>query len=217
MEIKAIIFDMDGLLVDSETVWHEAETEFIAARGHTYTQEVRKHIIGKRIDEFMGFLRDYYQLTESIDELTDDLIRRMLQLIPHKVSRQPGAAEIVSFVHEQRLPHAIASSSPMSIIDATLESQGWGHLFTVRCSADDEPRGKPAPDVYLAAARRLGIDPENCLALEDSPNGARAAVAAGMTCYAVPDTSHSKAELFSDITPYVFDNLHDVLDSLKVR
>jgi beta-phosphoglucomutase-like phosphatase (HAD superfamily) len=85
----------------------------------------------------------------------------------------------------------------------------------VRCSGDDEIQGKPAPYVYLSAARRLGVDPSDCVALEDSPNGSRAAVAAGMTCFAVPDRSHTGPEAFETITPYVFDDLHAVLKALR--
>lgn len=215
MAIKAIIFDMDGLLVDSEVTWFIAETEFIEARGHQYSQEVREQVIGKRIDEFMITLRDHYRLEETILDLTDELVERMMKLIPVKVQPQPGAAELMSYVYEQGIPHAIASSSPMPIIDATLKSQGWDNLFEVRCTADDETFGKPAPDVYLTAAKRLGFAPEDCLALEDSPNGARAAVAAGMTCYAVPDTSHSQVEAFTNITPHVFGSLHEVLAHIR--
>ncbi|MBZ0287226.1 MAG: HAD-IA family hydrolase, partial [Anaerolineae bacterium] len=118
---------------------------------------------------------------------------------------------------EQAIPTAIASSSPKAIIDAILKAQGWDTLFSVRCSAEDEARGKPAPDVYLRAAERLGINPGDCLALEDSPNGARAAVAAGMTCYAVPDTKHISSHAFDGITPHVFRSLHEVLDSIKAN
>lgn len=212
---QAIIFDMDGLLVDSEPVWHAAEADLIESRGHQYTKEVRAQIIGLRVDEFFEKLNAVYHFDESIDELYSELMDRMLRLIPRKVKPQPGAAELVAYVQGSGLPTAIASSSPMSIINATVVSQGWEHVFSLRCSADDDARGKPAPDVYLRAARLLGVAPENCLALEDSPAGARAAVAAGMTCYAVPDSTHSGPDAFQDITPHVFADLHDVLRQLN--
>lgn len=215
MTYKAIIFDMDGLLVDSEVTWNEAETALFAARGIDYTHEIRAHIIGMRVDEMMVKLKGILDLAETEQQLEDELIARMLELIPTKVVVQPGAHDIVRFVAEQNIPHAIASSSPMSIIDATMDAMGWGEIFTLRCSADDDERGKPAPDVYLRAARLLGFDPVDCLALEDSPTGARAAVAAGMTCYAVPDQSHTKPSAFAEITPYVFSSLHEVLAELQ--
>ncbi len=213
--IEAVIFDMDGLLVDSETVWHIAETELIESRGHRYTNDVREQIIGMRMDEFMVILHDHFQLEESVSDLVDELNSAMLRLIPAHVKPQPGAQSVVDYVQARGWPIAIASSSPSSIIDATVAAQGWGDIFTVRCSADDEASGKPAPDVYLTAAKTLGVNPAACLALEDSPNGSRAAIAAGMTCYAVPDTSHSPKTAFADITPHVFDSLHDVVNKMR--
>lgn len=212
---KAIIFDMDGLLVDSETVWHIVETEMIESRGHKYTDDVRQQIIGLRLDEFMIKLKRIYTLPETLDDLINELVERMRLLIPHKVKAQPGAAEIVAYVQQHDIPRAIASSSPMSIIDAILSAQGWSEVFPLRCSADDDAQGKPAPDVYLRTARELGYAPADCLALEDSPTGSRAAVAAGMTCYAVPDTSHSKHDALAQVTPHVFNDLHEVLAALK--
>jgi HAD superfamily hydrolase (TIGR01509 family) len=211
VNFDAIIFDMDGLLVDSETVWFIAEKDMIEARGHVYNDEVRAQIIGLRVDEFLSKLHSIYQFEDSVIALYHELNARMLELIPQYVKPQPGAVELVEYVVAHNIPHAIASSSPSAIINAIVESQGWSAAFTVRCSADDEAAGKPAPDVYLAAAKRLGVEPGRCLALEDSPNGSRAAVAAGMTCYAVPDASHSTPDKFAGITPHVFPDLGAVL------
>lgn len=212
---KAVIFDMDGLLVDSEPIWHEAETALIESRGHVYTPEVRAKIIGLRLDEFVEILHTVYSFTESHDAIIQEVTDRMLTLIPQRVTVKPGAQEVIDYVVGQGLPVAIASSSPLSIIEATVQAQGWQDIIPVRCSADDVGRGKPAPDVYLKAAERLGMDPADCLALEDSPPGARAAVSAGMVCYAVPDATHSGFDAFDGVTPHVFHSLYDVLDTLK--
>ncbi len=214
-QFDAIIFDMDGLLVDSERIWHIAEDKFIQSFGHVYTHEAREAIVGLRMDEFMAVLKDYYDLKPSLPELTATLQASVLDLIRTEVNAQPGAQAMIDYVLEQNIPHAIASSSSMKVINATLESQGWGNLFHVRCSADDDEKGKPAPDVYLRAAATLGVPPERCLALEDSPNGARAAVAAGMTCYAVPDPSHSHADAFAGVTPHVYTSLIEVLEAIR--
>lgn len=212
---KAVIFDMDGLLVDSEPIWHEAETELIESRGHIYTAEARAQIIGLRLDEFVEKLHTIYNFTESHDAIIQEVTDRMLALIPVRVTVKPGAQELIDYVVSQGLPVAIASSSPLSIIEATVQSQNWQDIIPVRCSADDVGRGKPAPDVYLKAAELLGMAPTDCLALEDSPPGARAAVSAGMVCYAVPDPTHSDHAAFNGVTPHVFDNLHQVLATLK--
>ncbi len=210
----AIIFDMDGLLVDSEPIWHRAEIEWIRSMGHEYTAEVRAKIIGLRLDAMTEIVREAYQLQADTPDMVRDLTGRFLHLLPEMVQPQPGAPELIDYIQQQGIPTAIASSSPISVIDATVEAMGWGDIFTIRCTADDVPLGKPAPDVYLATADVLKVAPADCLALEDSPAGSRAAVAAGMTCYAVPDFSHSGREAFADITPHVYTSLHDVLDSL---
>ncbi len=214
MKFDAIIFDMDGLLVDSEIVWYKAEDELITDRGFVYSEEVRDSIVGMRIDQFLAKLKEIYNLPESVEELIVELEGRMLTLIPQLVKPNAGAQAIIDFVIENNIPHAIASNSSINIINVTLQSQGWGDIFDVRCTGDDEVSGKPDPFVYLRAAEKLGVDPKRCLALEDSPNGSKAAVAAGMTCYAVPDLSHSTPESFKHITPHVFKNLNDVLADL---
>lgn len=211
----AIIFDMDGLLVDSEPVWHRAETVLIEARGYPYTPELRAQIIGLRLDAIVEVYRGALSFNETTAELVDELVGHMLRFIPQMVRPQPGARELLHWVQAQGLPRAIASSSPAAIIDAVVESQGWAGIFPLRCTADDVPAGKPAPDVYLAAAQRLGVDPARCLALEDSTTGARAAVAAGMVCAAVPDPTHTHPAHFDGITPLVFNSLRDVLDALE--
>jgi HAD superfamily hydrolase (TIGR01509 family) len=139
----------------------------------------------------------------------------MLELVPHQVQPRPGARELVDYVTQHNIPRAIASSSPLEVIDAIVLSQGWGDILQIRCSADHEQHGKPAPDVYLRAAEKLNFPPSDCLALEDSPTGARAAVAAGMVCFAVPDPSHTHVDAFEGITPYVFDSLHAVRAALS--
>lgn len=214
-DFKAIIFDLDGLLVDSEVLWADSEVRLLAARGKRYDETIpRDEFVGLRIDEFLDRLCATFDIDESHESLYDELVGDMLQLIPDKLTATPGAREILEYVQQHNIPCAIASSSPQSIIEAVTETQGWGDFVAVRVSAERVGRGKPAPDVYLEAARQLGVRPEDCLALEDSPNGARAAVAAGMTCYVVPDLSHSPVTAFEGITPYVFDSLHTVLAQL---
>ncbi|MBC6934899.1 MAG: HAD family phosphatase [Chloroflexi bacterium] len=213
---KAIIFDMDGLLVDTEVVWTEAESMLLAARGFQYDeQHPRSEVLGLRLDEFFEKLGMMFGFQEDHNRLYDELLNYMAALVPDKVIKKPGAAEILDYVHRQGIPCAIASSSPQSVIEAVVEGEGWGHILKVRVSAEAVARGKPAPDVYLEAARRLDVSPAGCLALEDTPAGARAAVAAGLTCFAVPDSSNPWPVSFDGITPHIFDSLHDVLARLN--
>ena len=213
--LQAIIFDMDGLLVDSETVWEAAEIELIESRGRKFDKAVREQFMGMRMDEFFGRLREAFQLEDSVESLYAELIGNMLNLIPTRAMPMPGAAELLEYVVEKRIPCAIASGSPREIIECVVSSRGWIDVFPMRISADLVARGKPAPDVDLETARQLGVSPQACLALEDSPNGARAAVAAGMVCYAVADKRHMRAEAFDGITEHIFHSLHDVLAELK--
>lgn len=213
-QFAAIIFDMDGTLVDSEVVWEAVEAEMMRQRGVEYNDEVRQQVIGLRLDEFFQKLIDIYGFDESVEALAGELNERMLEQIPQRVQPKPGAQAIIEYAAGLGIPYCIASSSPLAIIDATIRAQGWEELIPHRFSADQVARGKPAPDVYLHAAQRLGVPPSACLALEDSPNGARSAVAAGMTCYVIPD-AHSAGSQFQDITPHVYASLHDVLNALR--
>lgn len=211
----AIIFDMDGLLVDSEKLWKIAETDLLAERGRAYSDETHAPLIGLGLSDFLPGMRDAYHLSDDVDSLRVELLERLTVIIQQGTDTMPGAFEMVQFVLDHNIPYAVASSSPIDVINATLGSQpAWEGLFAVRCSADEVPKGKPAPDVYLLAAERLNVDPTQCIALEDSRNGSRAAVAAGMTCFSVPDLSHAHPDQFTEITPFVFNDLHAVRKQL---
>lgn len=210
----AIIFDMDGTLIDSEHIWEQAESAMFADRGLVYTDEAREQVIGLRLDEFFQTLIDIYDLDETVEVLSDELIKRMLALIPAQVKAKAGAQEIIEWTRAQGLPYCIASSSPMSIIEACVAAQGWQDIMPHYFSANQVALGKPAPDVYLFAAEQLGADPTKCLAIEDSPAGSKSAVAAGMTTFIVPDFHTSKEQL-QKISPHIFENLDAVLAHLK--
>lgn len=208
-----VIFDMDGTLVDSEVIWQRAEQELFERRGLVYNDAVREQVIGLRLDEFFQRLIALYGLNESVEALARELEDGLISYID-LIVRKPGAQEIVDYVAAQGVPFCIASSSPQRVIEAVVQAQGWANIITRCYSADAVPQGKPAPDVYLYACEQLNVDPTQCLALEDSPNGARAAVSAGLTCAVVPDY-HSSPDKFDGITPHVYESLHDVLDALK--
>lgn len=213
---QAIIFDMDGLLVDSEPVWAMAEGALLQERGKQWDIEIQRPLIGMRMRDFLVGIRSGYGLSDTVDELVAELIGRMTKLVPTQVVPRPGAPELLEYLLARGIPCAIASSSPMPIIDAVVTSQGWDRYFQTHVCGDDVTHGKPAPDIYLEAARRIGVSPEACLALEDSPNGSRAAVAAGMVTIAVPDLSHTSHAAFEAITPHVFDSLHEVQTALEL-
>ncbi len=210
---EGIIFDMDGTLVDSEIVWQRAEQDLFEARGLVYNDAVREQVIGLRLDEFFAKLSALYGLDETVEALSAELQDRLIAYID-LIERKPGAQEMIDYAAALGVPFCIASSSPLRIIEAVVAAQGWSSVITRFYSADDVAQGKPAPDIYLHACEQLQVDPQRSLALEDSPNGARSAVSAGMTCAVVPDY-HSTPDKFTAITPHVYGSLHDVLDALK--
>ncbi len=214
-QIAGVIFDMDGLLVDSEIIWHEIEDQFFADRGVNYANADRQMVIGMRVDEFMLTLKNHFGMSDTVESMVTDLNARMALAIPDRVQPRPGARRLIAYLQENGVPMAVASNSSREIIEVTIGAMGWLDTLPVRCTGDDEPAGKPAPDVYLTAARRLGVDPTRCLGLEDSPRGARAVVAAGMICGAVPDLTHTPAGAFTAITPHIFDSLDEVCDWLQ--
>ncbi|MCY4071299.1 MAG: HAD family phosphatase [Chloroflexi bacterium] len=212
MSFDAIIFDMDGLLVDSEPLWHEAEIEMIAGAGYTYAEDVREQTIGVRVDEFARIIhRHYPKVGESPQAIIEEITARILGMPLEKIQPRPGAEAIIRFAAEREIPRAIASSSWDCVIDHFVDLLGWDALIPQRYSAQHMARGKPAPDIYLYAAEQLGYAPARCLALEDSPAGTQSALAAGMTCYSVPDLSHSTLDDFAGINNSVYDSLYDIL------
>lgn len=174
---------MDGLLIDTEPVWRSAEKEVFAHLGIELTEADLLDSTGVRIDELAAVRLplDGPRPAEVADRITNQVVDYVKRVgVP-----MPGVPEAIALFGRSDLRLAIASSSPKRLIDAVCTRLRL-HV-DVRCSALDEAQGKPAPDVYLAAARRLGLSPARCLALEDSPSGVLAAKDAGMTCVAVPD------------------------------
>lgn len=211
---EAVLFDMDGTLVDSEVVWEAAERAMFEELNINFNFEVREQVIGMRLDAFFQKLKEIFNLTQTVPDLSSDLTRRVLELLPTQTVAKPGAVEILQYVSELGIPYAIASSSPMSVIEAVVLSQEWHDVIKHLYTADDVAHGKPSPDVYLHAAQRLGVDPVRCVAIEDSVNGAKAAVAAGMACYGVPDY-HTRHDRIAAVTPLVFSSLHEVMAELQ--
>jgi HAD superfamily hydrolase (TIGR01509 family) len=186
--IDAIIFDMDGLLVDSEPLWRIAEVEMLSAVGVPITEEDAVQTTGLRTDEVVELWYARYPWSDPPQkEIEARIITRLIALIRERGELMPGVIETLQAVSSAGYPLAIASSSTSEIIAAVLDTLGIASYFQVAQSAEHEPYGKPHPGVYIEAARRLDVDPWRCLAFEDSPNGVIAAKAARMRCIAVPD------------------------------
>jgi HAD superfamily hydrolase (TIGR01509 family) len=189
----AIIFDLDGVLLDSEQRWNEAKEALVREAGGTWLEKAPEVMMGMSSPEWSAYLRDDLGVQRDLDAINDDVVRRMHESYEDGLPLLPGALETVRAL-AARWPLGLASSSNREIIDVFLERSGVGRLFGATVSSEEVARGKPAPDVYLETARRLGVDPLACVAVEDSANGLRAAHAAGMPVIAVPNPHYPPDE-----------------------
>jgi HAD superfamily hydrolase (TIGR01509 family) len=184
--MEAVVFDLDGVLVDSEQTWDEVRRAVVAEHGGTWKAEATRTQQGMSTPEWARYLVDELGARLTPERIAEVVISRMAKRYAGGAPVIPGAAETVRTV-ASRYPVAIASSSPPVLIKAFLESTGLTGLVRVALSSEQVAEGKPAPDVYLEAARQLGVAPSACAAVEDSTNGLRSALTAGMTVYAVPN------------------------------
>ena len=182
----AVVFDLDGVLMDSEQRWNEAKEAVVRETGGRWRDEAPRVMMGMSSPEWSAYLRDELGVAMDADAIGREVVRRMEQGYRRDLPLLPGADKAVRAL-AARWPVGLASSSNREVIDLVLELADFGDAFRVTVSSEEVERGKPAPDVYLEAARGLGVPPERCLAVEDSSNGLRAAAAAGMTVIAVPN------------------------------
>ena len=185
MDPAAIVFDLDGVLVDSERVWDEVRQGVVADRGGHWPADATTAMQGMSTPEWAAYLAGLVGGGDP-GELAGQVVEAMADRYREHVPLLPGAVDAVRAL-AGRWPLAVASSSPPELIRVVLAAAGVADRFRVTVSSEEVARGKPAPDVYLAAAERLGVDPAHCVAIEDSANGLRSAAAAGMTVVAVPN------------------------------
>jgi HAD superfamily hydrolase (TIGR01509 family) len=182
----AVIFDLDGVLLDSEQRWNAVKEALVREAGGTWRDEAPTRMMGMSSPEWSAYLRDELRVPMDADAINRDVVRRMEDSYAEELPLLPGAEAAVRAL-AARWPLGLASSSNREIIDRFLELSGFGDAFAVTVSSEAVDRGKPAPDVYLDTARRMRVDPSRCVAIEDSSNGLRAAAAAGMAVVAVPN------------------------------
>jgi len=187
VDLAAVVFDLDGVLVDSEQLWDEVRRQVAREWGGRWTDEATGSMQGMSTPEWARHMVEQVGVRGTPDEVAAEVIRRMGDRYRREeVPLLPGAVEAVWALSE-RWPLGVASSSPPDLIRVVLDAAGIADRFRAVVSSEQVRRGKPAPDVYLAAAAELGVPPERCVAIEDSANGLRAAAAAGMTVVAVPN------------------------------
>ena len=186
--IEAVIFDMDGLIIDSEPLWRKAEIQAFKDIGFQFTEEMCIQTMGMRIDEVVHYWWKKIKWEKPSEKnVVDSIQSKMIDLIQKDGALLPGVLDALKLLKEKKIPIALASSSAMILIKAVVESLDIKDYFNVIHSAEKEPAGKPDPAVFLTAARMLEIEPKKCLVLEDSKAGMEAGLNANMKTIVIPE------------------------------
>jgi len=207
--IEAVVFDLDGVLLDSEEIWDRAREELARERGGRWHDRAQRDMMGMSSTEWSRYMADVIGLPQPPEEINREVVRRLTELYREELPAIAGAREAVERL-AARWPLGLASSSNRELIDLALELLGVEHLFTATVSSEEVARGKPAPDVYLEAARRLGVDPTRAAAVEDSHNGILSAKAAGMRVIAIPNAHFPPDEDALAAADVVLDSLAEL-------
>ena len=190
--IEAVVFDLDGVVVDSEQVWDDVREQLAKERGGRWHEGAQAAMMGMSSPEWSAYMHDEIGLAEPPEEINAEVVRRMLERYRERLPLIPGAVDAVRrLAPELRL--GVASSSNRTLIEKVLEQACIAGLFEAVVSSEEVAAGKPAPDVYLEATRRLGVEPGRAAAVEDSSNGIRAAHAAGLRVVALPNAHYPPA------------------------
>lgn len=184
---KAVLFDLDGTLVDSMWMWHQIDVEYLARYGYECPDDLQLAIAGMSFSETAVYFKERFQISESIDEIRDTWIQMSIEKYRHEVPFKEGALEFLNYCKDHQIRTGIATSNGREIVDALMESLHMDPYLDVVVTACEVKAGKPSPDVYLEAASRLDVKPEDCLVFEDIPAGILAGKRAGMTVIAVED------------------------------
>jgi HAD superfamily hydrolase (TIGR01509 family) len=214
-----VFFDLDGVLVDSERAWDAARRAVVEQAGRSWRDGATETMMGMSAPEWARYMHDELGVPLAPDQISDRVVARLLAGYEQRLPLLPGAVAAVRRLAE-RWPLGLASSANRPVIDAVLSLSGLADSFAATVSGDEVAHGKPAPDIYLAAARQLGVDPARSAAVEDSSNGLRSAAAAGMLVIAVPNEDFPPAAdalalaaasvgSLDQLTPELLESLHD--------
>ncbi|MEV5829125.1 HAD family phosphatase [Spirillospora sp. NPDC052242] len=209
MPLQAIVFDLDGVLIDSEPVWEDVRRAYVADLGGRWLPDTQERLMGMSTDEWAEYIASDLVGGVSADDVAYAVIDRMSQRYAEHMPVLPGAQDAVRRMAAIR-PLGLASSSPRALIDLVLGRLGVDALFPATVSTEEVDRGKPAPDGYLMVAAQLGVPAEACVAIEDSSNGLRSAHAAGMRVIAIPRPAHPPAPDALALAAHVADGLDDL-------
>lgn len=214
---EAVIFDMDGVLTDSEPIWKVAMEEVFCSVGCKLTRSDFQKTVGLRIDEVTEY---WFQvapwLHHSAKDVEGMIVKRMEQLLHEQATPLPGVLEALNFFKSNNIKIGLATSSYKVLIKAILETLNITHYFEAICSAEDEQYGKPHPAVYLSAARALEVRPEKCLVIEDSLNGIISGKAAKMSVICIPEKTHNPEPRLT-LADFQFEDMHEMIKHLSTN
>jgi HAD superfamily hydrolase (TIGR01509 family) len=207
--IEAVVFDLDGLLIETEEIWDEVREEIVRERGARWTETAQRDMMGMSSTEWSRYMHEALGVPDAPERINELVVERMAERYRSSLPLLPGAVEAVQRI-AARWPLGLASSSNRPLIELVLDVAGLAPHFQAVVSSEEVARGKPAPDVYLEAAARLGVDPSRAAAVEDSEAGIRSATAAGMRVVAIPNRTFPPSEEAVELADVVLASLDEL-------
>ena len=211
-EKKAVIFDLDGTLVDSMWMWKSIDVEFLGSRGFSCPEDLQKDIEGMSFSETAFYFKERFHLEDTLEEIKNIWTEMSIEKYRHQVPLKPGAGEFLKYIAGQGIRAGIATSNGRQMVDAVIDSLKIGQYFQVVATSCEVTAGKPAPDIYLKVAKELSVSPVSCLVFEDVPAGILAGKRAGMTVCAIDDEfSREMEEEKRKLADYFIYDYHQLL------
>ncbi|HEX8552824.1 MAG TPA: HAD family phosphatase [Abditibacteriaceae bacterium] len=213
--IEAVLFDNDGVIANSEELWTEIDTQFLSEHGIAYAGEHKTNIIGTSFPSAVGFYRNRYGLQPSIEELVQRRHAIADDFYTSRIELFPDVTHVLKTLHARGIRIALGTSAIRALAEPFLQRHGIHHYFDAITTGDDVAHGKPAPDIYLNAAEKLGVAPANCLVVEDALAGVEAGKSAGMRVAAIPDERWNDVTKYHGYADFVMKNLGEVPDLVE--
>ncbi len=216
--VKAVLFDLDGTLVDSMWMWKDIDVEYLKRYGRRLPSKLQKEIEGMSFSETAVYFKEHFQLPQSLEEIKGMWIEMAKEKYAHQVFMKPGALSFLRYLKEHGVRSAIATSNSRELLDVVVESLGLGSYIDCSMTSCEAGAGKPAPDIYLKVAKRLGASPLECLVFEDTPAGLMAGINAGIRVCAVEDPyAAGQKEEICRLADYYIHDFGQVTDGTYLR